>query len=392
MQAFIQKHRKKLLILPVFLFIGISIFLLVKHQLKPVISESTNDSLQTSRFNDQFPAPNVRDKEKNKFEIYMQAQRDSLERSQSTGSLDPRLFNTNNTPDTSSPATQGADKGYHASSKDIEHQERRVNEQLDKIMSEINKKEPAIPVRPEQDLTTVDAKNREAEIARLEQMIADLQLSGTGNDEEMNRLNNLLEKLVDLENPKPKQPENKRDSTKYNHVNLAPIQSNQPAGFHSLLPDPLQATKQKRAIKALILGGQTLVNGSTIKLRLQEKIYIDQVEIPSFTAIDGLCRISDERLLITIDRIIHNAVIYPIQLSVYDTRGMQGIHAPGAITRDAAKEQLAQTMQSVGSYNIPTSVTSEIATSAIQGASGLLSRKARLVRVLVNTDFSVFLQ
>lgn len=391
MKALIQKHRKKLIILPVFLLIGIGFFFLIKHQLSPPSDTTLSDTVQVSKFNDRFPSPNVRDKEKNKFEIYMQAQEDSSEKGRSSSLQDNPLFNAAPSKDSLGSESNSINAPYTPAQAAFEKQNKRVDVQLEKIMQEYNRKETAVPVPPNNENSILEAQARQAEIARLEEMIASLQMNGTTGDTELNKLNTMLGKLVDMETPKPNQPAAAKDSVQYKSVSLFATHTPK-AGFHSLPPQSLEYNKQKKAVQAIILGNQSLVNGSTVKLRLQEKIYVDQVEIPAHTAIDGICRISDERVHVAIQSITLNGIIYPINLSVYDTRGMLGIHAPGAITRDAAKEQLAQTMQSMGNYNVSTSVTSEIATSAIQGASNLISRKARLVKVTINSDFTVLLQ
>jgi len=43
----------------------------------------------------------------------------------------------------------------------------------------------------------------------------------------------------------------------------------------------------------------------------------------------------------------HNS-LFPVQLSVYDIDGMDGIYIPGAITRDVAKQYTDRAIQGIG--------------------------------------------
>ncbi len=389
MKEFLSKHRKLFIMLPVFLFISGGIFLMVKNQFTTSKQDvSLTDSSQVSKFNDKLPAPNVREKEKNKFELYMQAQQDSAEKSRYGDSYGKRFFDPGPPEDSSGQSRKGDKPNLY---ENLNQQEEKVKQQLAKIEAELGK-QPTVPqVTTQNDLDFENAA-RQAEINRLEQMITGLQQTGSTGDSELLQSISKLEKLVQSENPISDKKEVIKDSADQLPVTLFKGRDKPTVGFHNLSPHPMEFYKYKKAIRAVVLAGQTLVNGSTIKLRLTDKIYLDQVEIPAQTSLDGLCTINDERLLIQIDRITYEGTIYPVRLAVYDNRGMPGLHVPGAITRDAAKESLAQTMQSMNSYGVSSGVASEITASAVQGVGNLISKKARLIKVQISTDFNVLLQ
>lgn len=392
MKTFIQKHRKLLIILPVILLIVVGITALVKQHLSGSPKIAGVDSTEINNFNQEFPAPKIRDKEKNKFEIYMQAQKDTGKLPSQENAMNRRVFDPGPPEDIPDQKTPGSTSTKRTPNQSIEWQEKQMNKQMERILQEMNKKPEEQP-STNFDHAATQSSARQQEIQQLEEMIAGIRQSGNAGESEMARLNTMLDKLVSLEDPAPSDTATAvKDTAFYHQVTLNPQATPAPTGFYSLPAEAVSPQKKKKAIRALALGGQVLVNGSTVKLRLQEKIFLDQVEIPSFTQVDGLCRINDERLLITVTRIIHEGVMYPVQLSVYDTHGMQGLHAPGAITRDAAKDQLAQTMQSSGRYNVSTGVAGDLASSAVQGVGNILSRKTRLVKIQIPTDFHVFLQ
>lgn len=390
MKAYLSKHRKLLIMLPVFLLILSGIFLIVRHQVATGSKDTPSGDDSTavaSKFNDKLPSPQLQDSKKNKFEIYMQAQRDSAEKRSSNDAYDKRFFNPG-PPDDSAVfyPIQKIPKTF----ENLHHQEQKVTEQLQKIEAELNRQGP--PVSVSQNLQKTTDLARQAEIDRLEHMITDLQQAGSTGDSELLQSMTKLEKLVHMEGAPVKLNTPVKDSIDYLKVSLYAHQTKKTVGFYGITPDPMVAQKYKRAIKAVVLGGQLVLNGSTVKLRLNERIFLEQVEIPAHTSVDGVCSINDERLLIQITQITHEGTIYPVQLSVYDQRGMRGLHAPGAITRDAAKESLAQTMQSMGNYGVSTGIASEITSSAVQGIGGLLSRKARLIKIQITSDHPVLLQ
>ncbi|MGV3588018.1 MAG: conjugative transposon protein TraM [Adhaeribacter sp.] len=150
-------------------------------------------------------------------------------------------------------------------------------------------------------------------------------------------------------------------------------------------------------ISAMIHNDQTLVNGSTVKMRLVNDINLQGTVIPKNSFIYGVASIGNERLKIAVENIRYGKDIVPVDLKVYDNDGMLGVYIPGSVERDAGKEALGS-MASGGSYNVTmaTGVKEQLAMQAAQsginGIKTLAGKKARQVNVHVKANYQVYLK
>lgn len=251
-----------------------------------------------------------------------------------------------------------------------------------------------------------------ADIDRLEQMMQNMNQS-EGSDPEIKQLNNMLEKIINIQHPE-------RITQKLKAVSLAkrgqvfavfPEKENIPITsfggkpfpdsnrqspemrnrFYSL-NDQNPSNKQPNAIQAVIHETQTLVNGSTVKLRLTNDIYINGVLIPKGHFIFGTASLNGERLHISIKSIRYDRSLFPVALSVYDLDGMKGIYVPGAITRKVAKRSAGSAMQGLGLTTLNPSLKAQAASAGIEAAKDLLSQKVKRVKVTVKAGYQVLLK
>ncbi len=81
-----------------------------------------------------------------------------------------------------------------------------------------------------------------------------------------------------------------------------------------------------------------------------------------------------------------------MSLKVYDLDGLEGIYIPGAITRDAAKQASAQSIQDVQLYSMDNSLGVQAATAGIEAAKGLFSKKSKLIKVTVKAGYQILLK
>lgn len=142
------------------------------------------------------------------------------------------------------------------------------------------------------------------DIDRLEQMMLSMNQT-EGEDPELQQLNGMLEKILDIQHPDRVQEEIRQtsetrkgqvfavsatgketpvsllDNTTDNRVgiNSTSINQSQQNGFYSLDESVLSDGTQN-AIQAVIHETQTLVAGSTVKLRLVNDVYINGILIP----------------------------------------------------------------------------------------------------------------
>jgi len=235
----------------------------------------------------------------------------------------------------------------------------------------------------------------------------------TSDDEQLRRMEGMLDKIIDIQHPdriKTSVPLHEdsallvtgssedRISLMGSHkagssgrsaeIDNTGIKKN---GFFSLNDDEA-VDLLGNAIHAVIPEIQTLVNGSTVKLRLSTEIHINGIVIPANVFIHGTATLSNERLMVHIASIRYKDNILPVSLSVYDLDGMAGIYIPGTITRDVAKQSTDQAIQSLSLATLDQSVGAQAATAGIEAAKTLISRKVKLIKVTVPGEYQVLLR
>lgn len=255
-----------------------------------------------------------------------------------------------------------------------------------------------------------------SDIDRLEKMMHSMSKS-EGEDPELKQLNGMLEKILDIQHPDRVQekirqtsetqkgqvfavsatgketPISLLDNTSDNRIGINSSSINQPQqnGFYSLDESGLTDGSQN-AIQAVIHETQTLVAGSTVKLRLVNDVYINGILIPKDNFLFGEAKLKGERLDIEIGSVRYQNSLFPVQLSVYDMDGMNGIYIPGAITRDVAKQSADRTIQDIGLTSVDPSLGAQAASAGIEAARDLISKKVKLVKVTVKSGYQVLLR
>ena len=153
---------------------------------------------------------------------------------------------------------------------------------------------------------------------------------------------------------------------------------------------------RKNTIPASVYGYQTVTDGQTVRLRLLEPMAVDERIIPKGSIIVGATKIQGERLCINITSIENGKMIIPVELSVYDTDGQEGIFIPNSMEVSAAKEVAANMGGSMGSsINISSDakaqLASDIGKGLIQGTSQYVAKKMRTVKVHLKAGYQVLL-
>ena len=146
------------------------------------------------------------------------------------------------------------------------------------------------------------------------------------------------------------------------------------------------------AIEVVIHDTQTIVAGSTIKMRLLSDVYINGRLIEKDQFLYGTCSITGERLAIGITSIRDEQSLFPVSLKVFDLDGLEGIYIPGAITRDAAKQATSQSIQDMQLYSMDNSLGVQAATAGIEAAKGLFNKKAKLIKITVKAGYQILLK
>ena len=153
---------------------------------------------------------------------------------------------------------------------------------------------------------------------------------------------------------------------------------------------------EKNSIRACVYQTVTLSNGKELRLRLLEQMRAGDMLIPANTIMTGSAKISGERLQITITSIQYAENIIPVELTVYDMDGIQGIYVPNSDEVKAVKEIAANMGTSMGSSititdDAGSQLAADLGRSAIQGTAQYVSAKMREVKVTLKAGYRILL-
>lgn len=257
-----------------------------------------------------------------------------------------------------------------------------------------------------------------ADIDRLEEMMNRSRNGESGEDPELQQLNGMMDKILAIQHPervkeKTRQTtgnENKGQvfavTANSNNDNSSLLLSSKSAAvmdtprnnevaandFFSLVDDMDNVPKQANAIQAVVHETGTVVDGGTIKLRLQTDISVNGTLVPKGSFVFGIASLNGERLNIKINSLRYKSSLFPVQLSVVDMDGMEGIYVPGAITRDVGKNSTERAIQNIGIPTLDPSLSAQAASAGIEAAKTLLSKKVKLVKVTLKAGYQVLLR
>lgn len=292
--------------------------------------------------------------------------------------------------------------------------EEKVRNKLEALQRAINK--PVVSPDESRDFSQYAkgnvTPNPSSDVDRLEEMMQSMNGKSDDQDPELQQLSGMLESILDIQHPDrveeklrkaseeqrgqvfaivTKAPEDNISSLQSTATNSTAFGQSKHNGFYSL--DEVAITDYaQNAVEAVIHETQTIVNGSTIKLRLSNDIFINGIKIPKDNFLFGIASLKGERLAIKINSLRYNNSIFPVDLAVYDMDGLGGIYIPGAINRDVAKASADRSMQTLGVTTLDDSWGAQAAGAGIEAAKSLLSKKVKLVKVVVKAGYQVLLR
>lgn len=378
------------------------------------IDEVNAQTMEQTGFNLNLPDANLKeDNTLNKMDYYNQAQLDSLKLKELIKN-DPNYQHLafgeieKNTEEEDIWEKRGINTSLYGGASYNDPNEEKIYRKLAQLDHELKK-----PQEPRYNgYETAEYRYQEtpsvnsSDVDRLEQMMQ-MMSEPEGEDEEMKQLNGLLEKILDIQHPDrikdrvkvTSEHKKGRVFAVASAANIIPISSldneteeNIPSnGFYSFADQMTSNDEIQNAIQAVIHETQTVVNGSTVKLRLVNDVYINGIPIPKDQFLFGTAILNGERLAIKITSIRYHQSLFPVELSVYDMDGLSGIYIPGAITRDVAKQTVDHSMQSFDLGSLDPSWSTQAASIGVDAAKTLFSKKAKLIKVTVKAGYQVLL-
>lgn len=413
-QKFIQK-RKFYMALPVLVIPFMTMFFWALGGGKGVVTEAAaetvglNMKLPDAKFNDELNAWD-------KLSLYQKARRDSLKASQAKKNdpyfrLTTLKINQDTTKRGSRKETGSVNTSLGERKDPLDETEAKVYKKLSELQKEIDK--PVSKSSSRQKPREVKENNAsngafQNDVDRLESMMLMMQNDPT-QDQEMEEINGVLNKILDIQHPdRVKGRLQEQEIRNDNSYSTSPDSKEDAIGLLdngsiSSLPGMIQnrfygleesviPAMETNAIRAEIYGNQNLVSGSVIKMEILQDVSINGVRIPKNHFVFGVCALNGERLTIKVSSIQYDNSIFPVSMSVYDIDGLEGIHVPGAIARDAAKKSSNQAIQDIQLSTLDPSIEVQAASAGLEAAKGMLSKKTRLIQVTVKAGYKVFLK
>lgn len=353
--------------------------------------------------------PNAQLKEnkgENKLSYYEQAEKDSIKWKEKIEN-DPFFHTALN--DSIPKNSFGYNPSPFESGNYSDPNEQKVYRKLAELNSHLQNSNGAPRKEQEQGLNYYDNNSPsfdKEDVDRLEDMMKNVG-SPRSKDPEVEQLNGMMDRILDIQHPeRVKQRIGNHSgkaieqvysaSTQENHftVSLLDTGNNDDQvhnAFYSV--DGIRSDHEaQNAIEAVIHETQSLVDGSIVKMRLLNDIVIDETTISKGSFVFGKASLEGERLHLEINSIRKDKSLYPVRLVVYDLDGMEGIHIPGVITRDVAKQSADNSLQNIGMTSIDPSLRAQAASAGISAAKTILSKKAKLVKVTVKDGYKVLLK
>jgi conjugative transposon TraM protein len=158
----------------------------------------------------------------------------------------------------------------------------------------------------------------------------------------------------------------------------------------------------RNSIKACVFGAQVVGDGQSLRIRLLEPMMVSGQLLPAGSILSGTCRITTDRLLVSIQSIECNGVITRVALEVYDNDGLQGLYVPGSLELEAGREVGSDIANSVGSaaasqtsmfsqQSASEQIKADVGRGVVQGTFRFIGKKLQVIKVTVQDKHLLFL-
>ncbi len=157
-----------------------------------------------------------------------------------------------------------------------------------------------------------------------------------------------------------------------------------------------QVVQPKNSIKACVHDAQTVVGETGVRLRLLESAQTPSRTIPTGTLLTANAKFQGGRLQLKITSIELEGNIIPVDITIYDIDGQQGLYVPYSPEMNALTEMAGNMSQTSGTslmltQNAGQQVAADLSRGVVQGISGYFAKKVRTPKVTLKAGHQVFL-
>ncbi|ADY52241.1 hypothetical protein Pedsa_1684 [Pseudopedobacter saltans DSM 12145] len=157
-----------------------------------------------------------------------------------------------------------------------------------------------------------------------------------------------------------------------------------------------QVIQLKNSIKAVVQETQVVTGESGVRLRLLETAQTPVRSIPAGTVLTANAKFQGGRLQLKVTSIEYEGNIIPVDITVYDMDGQQGLYVPYSPEMNALSEIASNMSQTSGTSIMMTrsagqQMAGDLSRGVVQGVSGYFSKKVRTPKVTVKAGHQIFL-
>ena len=157
-----------------------------------------------------------------------------------------------------------------------------------------------------------------------------------------------------------------------------------------------QAVKPKNSIRACVQETQTIIGESGVSLRLLEAAQTPNRTIPKGTILTANSKLEGGRLQMKVTSIELDGNIIPVDITVYDLDGQQGLYVPYSPEMNAISEMAGNMSQQSGTSLMLTQsagqqVAADLSRGVVLGISGYFSKKVKRPKVTLKAGHQLFL-
>ena len=148
--------------------------------------------------------------------------------------------------------------------------------------------------------------------------------------------------------------------------------------------------------KACIHGDQTVVTGSTVRMRMLEDAVVCGMKIPANTLFYGVATLGANRLEVVVNNLKVGNTISPVSFVIFDNDAMEGLNLPNNMKAQAAKRMQQGLVQNIdmplASIGTMTSEITSAVNATTQIAKQILNMKLSQVKVHLKRNYQMYIQ
>lgn len=145
--------------------------------------------------------------------------------------------------------------------------------------------------------------------------------------------------------------------------------------------------------KACIHGDQTVVTGSTVRMRMLEDAVVCGMKIPANTLFYGVATLGANRLEVVVNNLKVGNTISPVSFVIFDNDAMEGLNLPNNMKAQAAKRMQQGLVQNIdmplASIGTMTSEITSAVNATTQIAKQILNMKLSQVKVHLKSNYQM---